>query len=173
METLGEPIVIISGDANKKLTAAAFADFPEIVKINAGPSRGDSSLIECHTNILDCILETFISAPLQSEEGVDSDHRVVVCKADMPKRDSFKKTTFSYRPYTAAGEERFGRMLMTTDWKCIMSGSSSDAACAFADILSLYTDLCFPDKEEDGKKHGSSLDNGTLPAEGQTKKTLL
>ena len=143
---LGDPIIIVSGDANKKLSPLSFANFPDLKLIDVGPTRAGASLLKCHSNINALIREKYVSAPLQSDEGVDSDHACIVCKSDIPKRDNFRKTTFTFRPYTIAGEEKFGSLLASTDWSQIMTGNASTAADKFADLLSTYTNACFPEK---------------------------
>ena len=146
-DRLNDPIVIVAGDANKKLGPDAFLDFPDLELVQTGPTRNTASLLTCHTNCGTTMKEVYVSAPLQSDDGVNSDHRTIVCKNDLPRRDDFTKKTFEFRPYSEAGEKRFGNLITLTDWTCIETGESTSSADIFASILSNYTDLCFPKKK--------------------------
>ena len=139
-----DPIIIVSGDANRRPVDNAFTGYPDVMNQVAGPSRLGQFLLCCATNLGDTIKDRFTSEPLASEQDEPSDHRVLVYKCDLPRRDSFTKKTFTFRPYRRKGELQFGRLLLQTNWEEIETGDPSSAAEKLAEILLRYTDECFP-----------------------------
>ena len=146
--TMPDPIIIVSGDANRRKIHEGLADFPDIQDVQLPPSRQGAALLRCASNLDTEVKQTFTVSPLESDDSVQSDHRIVVVRADLPRRDTFKKTSFTFRPYTKAGEHKFGSLLLSTDWSQIMTEDPSSAVATFDKILSDYTDMCFPEKRQ-------------------------
>ena len=143
-----DPIIVVGGDANRRPIENSYIDYPDINDVQAGPSRNGQFLLRCATNIRDHIAESYLSPPLQVDSGELSDHHVLVFKSDLPKRDIFEKRTFAFRPYNKQSEEKFGKLLLQTDWTRIETGETSTAAELFATILQNYVDVCFPIKKK-------------------------
>ena len=146
-QTVRDPLIVIAGDSNRRNTSAMHEDYEEISDLHCPPSRGGSALISCATNINEDVREVFCTEELEDEDGQKSDHKIVVVKADLPRQDYFDKKKIKIRPYTAEGEKRFGSLLMETNWEMVRGSTSSRSAEIFANILSTYTDICFPKKE--------------------------
>lgn len=140
---LQDPMIFIAGDANNRPVGKFHEDFPDVNPIACPASRGPAALLQFSTN-LPSPADTLLLDPLVDRDGVASDHKVVFFRFDLPKQDCFIKRKISYRTYTQDGAERFGSLLLSTDWRTIETGNSSSSCRIFSDILAAYTDQCFP-----------------------------
>ena len=73
--------VFVGGDMNGKKFDKAVEDYPDIRKIKTGPNRGRRTIDLIFTNAQK-ITEALVLKPLESEEGIRSDHGVVFCTVD-------------------------------------------------------------------------------------------
>ena len=62
-------------------------------------------------------------------------------------------TSFSFRPLTKKGTEKFGALLAATDWSAIKKSNSSDSTLALTNLLDGYVQECFPLKTRRAAKN--------------------
>ena len=142
----GSPIVFITGDLNKKKIDRALEAFPDVVLLPTQATRGNSTLDVCYTNSTNVVSSTRILPPLESNDGATaSDHSIISVRASVPAFHEFQKREVRFRPYTKKGEEKFGNLLIQTDWQFLESGDD-DPANLLSQRLDEYTNICFPEK---------------------------
>lgn len=142
---LPNPLVILTGDFNKKDVSSAINDFPEIKCLRTGATRNGAQLDLVYTNFDSKVRESRVLPPLESNDGESSsDHSIVYVTSNFPKVHRFKKRTITFRPYTRRGEELFGRMLASTDWSFLHD--CHDRAAALGKRLDEFTSIAFPQK---------------------------
>lgn len=142
--SLKDPLIFLAGDSNRRDVSLLSEDFLDILNLDCPPSRDGAQLITCATNGKDLVKEMYDSAPLEDESGQLSDHRVIVVEMEMPRQDSFTKRRVRFRRYTTKGEEKFGSLLLSTQWDDVCQGDSDTAAQRLAETLQSYTNSCFP-----------------------------
>ena len=62
----------------------------------------------------------------------------------MPKVHRAVKSSFTFRPLTATGTDKFKRALVATDWESIKRDTSSETVSAFTELLNAHIEECFP-----------------------------
>ena len=146
-EKLNDPYYVITGDFNERNIEKCTQDFPEIIMVETGPTRGNKCLDLMCTNFRDHISDVDVLPPLEDNLGENaSDHRIIVLRADIPKRDHFTKKRINFRPYTQRGEEEFGTLLLSQDWSPMEVMDTSEAADWLTSILEEFMEACFPEK---------------------------
>ena len=142
---LRDPLVVITGDFNRKNFAPAVIDFPELELLQTDPTRGTSCLDLVYTNFPYSIKRHRVLPPLETNDGsAVSDHKLVAVETDFQKTHVFKKRKITFRPYTQRGEEMFGNLMARTDWSHLHY--SDNPAELFRERLDVYVDACFPTK---------------------------
>ena len=90
-EDYEDPLIVIGGDFNGREVSDAVADFPDIIKVVTGPTRGDKVLDLVLTNIEPRDMTTTVRDPLDTDNGEKkSDHSIVYTSAEMLNVDRFK-----------------------------------------------------------------------------------
>ena len=121
LKAKGDPLIFIGGDLNRRSIAAAIQDFPDISQANFDPTRGLVCLDAIFTNATGTNANTW--PPLETPEGIKSDHSCVVVSGHQPKEKTFhwaKKTT---RRQTERAVQRFGEIINTIDWPVMLPPS--------------------------------------------------
>ena len=133
---LDDPYIVIGGDTNRRPMVDGLKDFMDVTMLDTGPTRGTATLDEIATNFSSTVKSsTFV--PLEDENGIQSDHSSVVCRATLPKVHQFTTTTINYRVYNEESEDMFRALLLDQDWTEVECGSASDAAVAANNIFHL------------------------------------
>ena len=151
------PILFIGGDFNKKNMRTLVDAFPELMPIQAGATRGGAALDEVYCNISRCVADKQIQHPLSKENGVVSDHHVIVASAKLPRHRKSRKETITFRPITSRGTEKFRSLLLDTDWSQIQCQTSSESAKKLTDLLNSMIEECFPEKTRKIKQKRRTL----------------
>ena len=119
------PLLVIAGDFNQWDVGSALAEFSDICEVSTPPTRGLRHIDKIFTNWGEEIEESGCVPPLETEiiDGVktSSDHNIQYLCARLPMREPAKWETFSFRPYTAAGEAAFLAELSVTDWSPLLN----------------------------------------------------
>ena len=139
-----DPIILVGGDFNRKNLQTMLSAMPELTAVAAGATRNGVALDEIYTNIGNSIMQKEILQPLCKEDGTKSDHLIVAASAKLPKNKKNKSSTFSFRPLTTKGTEKFRSLLVNTDWDQVKLSNSSDSALKLTEILNSYVEECFP-----------------------------
>ena len=138
-----EPMIVFTGDFNRKDVSAAVEDFPELSIIRTDATRGTSHLDLIYTNFNDDCCFSKVLPPLEANNGEScSDHSIVSVTAKFPRIRHVVKKTITFRPYTERGEQIFGHLLAKTEWAFLYQ--CHDRAAALRDRLDEYTDIAFP-----------------------------
>ena len=137
------PIIFVGGDTNNRKLQTLLEDFTDIVTVNAPPTRGDAKLDELVTNAISYIERTTLVAPLETPEGVPSDHSMLLITALVPALHHFTKNKFEYCPITDQGRKEFISRLACTDWACIIGVDVHESADKLCACLDLMVEDCF------------------------------
>ena len=71
---------------------------------------------------------------------------IIVAALKLPKAVKSVATSFSFRPITKAGVEKFGSMLLNVDWDFIKTGNPTQAAELLNKALQSLVEASFPTK---------------------------
>ena len=115
----GDPILFVGGDFNDKSMSNLTDAFPSLIPIKAGATRNGRHLDEVYCNVSRSISHKEILKPLSKEDGTPSDHLIINASIKLPKRSANKSTTFTFRPLTTKGTDKFKQLLLSTDWDTI------------------------------------------------------
>ena len=117
-----DPYLIIGGDFNQWPIADGLLDFPDLTEADAGPTRNNRSIDRLFTNMGRSVTESGTLAPLETDDGqARSDHRVVFCKIQLARKESFVWQTYTYRHYCEEAVKQFKEWIVLHDWqKCTM-----------------------------------------------------
>ena len=105
-----------------------------------------------YSNITDNLVRKSIQSPLCRPNGVESDHSVMSLTYKLPSKKKSKKKSITFRPITKDGSEKFGQMLLATDWSIVEKDCASASAEALSDLLNFYVASCFPEKNTNHKQ---------------------
>ena len=133
---------IVAGDLNKKNFNSAINDFPLIKKKKTGPTRKNKVLDVVFTDLDPC--NVTLLSPIETENGVPSDHKTILCSADLLDAPAPQREFFFTRPLSEKGKEKFSKLLIATDWSVVFGDTCSSSAAKLADLLASYVDDCFP-----------------------------
>ena len=139
---LHDPLIVIGGDFNGR-EVTAVEDFGDIKKSETGPTRGNSVLDVIFDNA-NAEYSTF--CPLETEEGVASDHLSVLGSVELPKLHQYTVEYVETYKYSKEGEELFGERLLQTNWQEIAGECSSATAANLEKKLTEIHNECFPIK---------------------------
>ena len=134
-----DPYIVLGGDFNER-QLSAIEDFPNSI-VQTLRTRGRKVLDIVATNIEEYTEE--VINPLETEEGVQSDHKSVLIKARLPRLHQYTTTEFYTRKYDQSAEEAFGRDLLSQDWTSI-TGTATERADKLDEILQYIYNLHFP-----------------------------
>ena len=118
LKAKGDPLFFIGGDMNRKSLEAALADFPDIVQCNFEPTRGDACLDIMFSNA-PCLLPSNWP-PLETREGVRSDHLCVVFSGKIDRERDFIWTKKTVRKHTSEALLTYGERLRHNDWDTLL-----------------------------------------------------
>ena len=142
LKSTGDPIIFVGGDLNRH-TLDATDDFPDIVRRNWDPTRGDACLDVLMSNL---DLSSVVVPPLFTRDGTRSDHNCVVFAGSLerPKGPCWIKRTT--RKHTQKGMDGFGADLAALDWPTILEQETTvdDKVLAFQTRIRALTDRHFP-----------------------------
>ena len=137
-------IIFIGGDFNKKDISTFMSTFPEIKPLLTGPTRRGAALDEIYTNVQERLECQHIQQPLSKEDGTVSDHHIIAASFKLPRAIKSTSSTFTFRPITTEGVEKFGRLLAQFDWALLQRETSTESAVALNDTLQSFVSDCFP-----------------------------
>ena len=80
---LKDPYIVVGGDLNGRNFDEAIGDYLDINLLNSGPTRGRVCLDKMAMNFNEEGINVKVKPPLESEDGTQSDHSVVVATASL------------------------------------------------------------------------------------------
>ena len=142
-----DAIVIVGGDFNKKDVSLFRSSHSEMKPILAGATRQGESLDEIYTNMSAYIANKCIQRPLSKKNGVESDHSIIAAALKLPRHQKSKATSFTFRPITTEGVEKFRSLIVPFDCETIRGNSPSESAVMLDATLQKFVEECFPLKK--------------------------
>ena len=144
LKTRSDPLIMIGGDLNRRSLDDCLADFPDIKRVNFDPTRGTACLDVVHSNANS--MSSTVWPPLETQNGIPSDHSCVVLAAKEEVKKNFKWITKQSRAFTVRGTQLFGAALLGTNWDSICpEGGDPDAlVTSYQEYIATLTDRFFP-----------------------------
>ena len=143
-----DPQILIAGDFNQWNISAALADFTDVKEVDVGNTRGDRSLDRMFVNMSRSVVEAGTLEPLSTESEEDrrqSNHRVAYCRLDLPRMNTFRWETFTYRYYNEESKKEFKAWMVMHQWEEVLEADSSNKKTeAFQATLNEAMDRFFP-----------------------------
>ena len=135
--------VIVCGDFNQWPAESLLDEHPDLFEVDHGPTRRGRAIDRSFVNFGRSIIESGTLSPLETEQGVQSDHKVAWAKAEF-KTERPEKATYTYRKYTEKGAADFLAELATVSWRKVYESKSTTAKVkAFQSILDAMMDRHF------------------------------
>ena len=147
MSDIGDCVIIVAGDLNKRDISDCFVDHPSIRKVDTASTRGNATLDICFSNLHENIVESKICAPLENDVGTESDHKVCFYSAGKDKLHVYKTKIFKSRKYNVENEAIFGQRLAALTWNHLDSMSPTEAVKSFNGAILDILDPLFPEVE--------------------------
>ena len=144
LKSRSSPLIFLGGDLNRKLLDGAVEDFLDFKQVNFEPTRGDACLDVLLSNSTG--ITSAVWPPLETLQGVPSDHRCVVFSAKEERKRDFVWVRKQARKHTARAVDNFGFDLARTNWSmlCPPNASPDDLVGAFQGHIAQLTDQHFP-----------------------------
>lgn len=89
---LGDPLVLIGRDFNRRDLEEVIGDVDNFVLLETGPTREGQRLNEFHLNFGGNVIDKAIVPPLQTPAGASSDHGCIFFKAHFPPERQYHWT---------------------------------------------------------------------------------
>ena len=125
-----DPLIVLAGDFNQWKVEDYLRDFPDLLELPVGNTRGDHCIDRMFGNFN--AMEVGTLPPLETDPGSEaaarpSDHRIAFCRTSLPRVRPYELMTYTYRYYSKEGEEEYGRWLAGKDWSHLLGLSGSNA----------------------------------------------
>ena len=124
-----DPFIMVAGDFNQWKINETLADYSDLREVVVGATRGNRDIDKMFTNMSRSVIASGTWEPLETEgeENVRrSDHRVSYCSVEMPRMETFRWETYSYRQYTMKAVEEFRGWITMYDWKDVLEAEGSN-----------------------------------------------
>ena len=146
LKARGDPLIFVGGDLNHRSLSGALDDYPDIVRLNHDPTRGDACLDVLHSNCQD--VQSSVFPPLETRHGIRSDHACVVFTASQSKLRNFVWVKRKVRTHTNKAMRQFGREMRQLNWDNILQGhmSPDELVKKFEDVTGEAINRLFPFK---------------------------
>ena len=139
------PIVVVCGDFNNRDISPAMEGVDGFREITSGPTRANRCLDKIFVNLDEGVGEAEVLPPLETEEGVQSDHSCVRVLLSQKKSRNFEWIKREVRKRSGRANEKFVEDMIGTDWQSLSEKNSVDEMVEELEkrIVSL-TDRHFP-----------------------------
>ena len=117
--------IVVAGDFNQWQAQDLVQDHPDLSEVPHGPTRGDRQIDRSFVNFGRSIDESGTLKPLETKEGLASDHRIAWSTANF-KAPPTKLVKYSYRAYTESGAEAFLQDLNCQKWDRVYQAPDTD-----------------------------------------------
>jgi hypothetical protein len=146
----------------------------DIKEAAVGKTRGERSLDKIFTNFNRKISNCGTLPPLQSHEGILSDHRVAFVRASLEKRPRAEWLTYWTRKYSEQGEEAFGKWLASQNWDdVLLADTANTKAGAYQRMVGEAMDRFFPMTRTRRRSDEHPWVNDTLRKKREANKRLF
>ena len=138
--------VIVSGDFNQWPAQEISEEHADLREMEHGATRKGRKIDRSFANFARSVKETRILRPLETEDGRVSDHDIVYVRAEF-LREKDEIITYTYRPYTNEGAEKFLEEIARVDWSAVfMAGTTTSKVLEMQKTLDHLMNACFPMK---------------------------
>ena len=143
-----DPIIVVGGDFNNRDPTPAFDAIGGLDRIPSGPTRGTATLDHIFTNALPHLAggRAEIHPPLESEEGLVSDHKSVWGALAFSRQKDFEWVRVSVRLRSDKRVDDFKEALTAQNWNDLDHLGAEEAVEKFEKTLAEITDRHFPIK---------------------------
>ena len=126
-----DPYISLAGDFNQWQIEQAVEDYPDIVENSGGYTRKRRTIDRCFSNFANCIAETKVLPPLETEETEAgnlrrSDHNIVLTSARLARLKAPVWKKISFRPFNDSAALKFKEWTMSQDWHEVLGASGSN-----------------------------------------------
>ena len=122
-----DPYIVVTGDANKMSIADGISDYPDIIIHPTGPTRGGAYLDVVASNIRAEELSFEMRPPLETPEGIRSDHNIILASAEIINSDRFKKSTFFARRRSKKADIKMKHWIMREEWTVVYEKEDAES----------------------------------------------
>ena len=141
---LDNPIIIVCGDMNGKRVHEAFDIDGDISLVPTGPTRGANTLDLVYSNVQEAVKLSEVVCPLETVQGVPSDHACVMIELEFPQSKDFTWIRKTTRKRSDSADRRFGDEMRDTDWSFLSTTDPDVAVEQFERTLQKITDSYYP-----------------------------
>ena len=99
-----DAVIIVGGDMNRRNFDTITNAYNDMTTIKTDPTRGTAHLDLLASNIEEHTCGNEIYAPLETEEGIKSDHSIIMTSYMLPKKCLQKWKKYQAREKTDAGK---------------------------------------------------------------------
>ena len=154
--------IVLAGDFNQWPISDISLEHPDLREAEHGPTRQERKIDKILVNFWRSVEICQTLAPLESNTGQPSDHKMVFLQARF-KAPVPKKVSYTYRRYSKQGADKFFDILSTQRWDEVYNSATSDSkAAALNVILSKAMNECFPLKTTVRRESGPPWINHTV-----------
>ena len=131
--------IFVGGGLNHRNIAPALTVVNGFHRVETGVTRGSNVLDQVYSNIPETIRDARVLSPLETEGGVESDHKCFYVAAEIKKHRDYRWVVRMRRTRNCDRELAFAADLSSSDWSgmAVASGVSEMAAILEARIAEL------------------------------------
>ena len=153
-----DPFLIVAGDFNQWKIDEALLDFPDMKEMEVGNTRKDKKIDRIFVNFSRSVVKSGTLDPLESEDGLVSDHRTAFCTAALERSRPFTWQSYTYRHYNDQSVKAFKDWITLHDWSEVYNGTgSNDMTEKYQATVTWALDSFFPLKKTRKKSTDLSL----------------
>ena len=140
-----DPIIVISGDFNRRDVIEGINDAETFSQVETGPTRGTGVLDIIYTNAGKNVEGAMVLPPLETETGIRSDHRCVCASLRFPPQMQFQWVVKYTRRRSRRADEAFCRELGSLEWNDLLEAAGVDSkVAALEETIARLTEKHFP-----------------------------
>ena len=140
--SLGDPVILVMGDFNHR-DISGVLNMDDVQLVPTAPTRGLSTIDRIYTNAHDQILDVRVLPPLQSSNGVMSDHRCVFVDAVFPPLKKYEWIVQYRRTRDEARERAFAEEMSGHNW-ANLCGDVNEMVDYLQKVVAELSDKHFP-----------------------------
>ena len=118
--------------------------YPDLIKRQTGPTRGDAVLDYSFTNFEQMIERSEVCFPIESTNS-KSDHCLIVYESRLNRPATFAWETHEYIKLTEEGTRKFGDLIRNESWNSVLelAPDPDKMVSEFQAILDRYVSSCY------------------------------
>ena len=121
---VANPYIIVCGDFNRFNINQAYNDYMDMQPLTTPPSRKGACLDKCVTNFNEEILDVQVHEPLTTDQGLQSDHDMLLFLCSLKHTHAFEKIRYSTREVNKERKDEFNKKFAIVDWLTIATNEA-------------------------------------------------